>query len=449
MTPTAARRGGEGETIRFAVGEASLGAMLVAATDKGVAAIMLGDDPDALVRELQDRFPRAKLVGGDAAFERRVAQVVGLVERPATARPAARYPRHRLPAAGLAGFARDPGRARPRAMREIAGRSAAQGRARRRPGLRQQSARGGHPVPPRRADRRRPFRLPLGRRAQARAARARGRAMTTAALDAAAVDGSIGGESNATSTPMARRSRRRLLAPEECRAIAALYPDDARFRSTVVMARHGFGRGEYKYFAYPLPDPVGALRRALSAARADRQPLERGDGRRRPAIRPSTRPSAPSATPPARRGRRRCCCATAPGDYNWLHQDLYGALWFPLQVAILLSAPGRDFAGGEFVLTEQRPRMQSRAEVVSLGQGDGVIFAVRDRPAQGARGPYRVGAAPRRQPDQERRTLHARRHLPRCDVNAFASPRAIPGSRARGGRGIARRGTGVFRRPMG
>ena len=149
------------------------------------------------------------------------------------------------------------------------------------------------------------------------------------------------------------------------------------------MARHGFGRGEYKYFAYPLPDAVAALRHgALSAACADRQPLERGDGHRRPL---SRRPSRPSCARCHAAGQTRptpLLLRYGAGDYNCLHQDLYGELVFPLQVAILLSEPGRDFTGGEFVLTEQRPRMQSRAEVVPLRQGDG--GALRRAPAAGA-----------------------------------------------------------------
>ena len=214
--------------------------------------------------------------------------------------------------------------------------------------------------------------------------------MTTAALDAAAVDrfdwGRIERDLDAYGAAVAPE----LLAPEACRAIAALYPDDARFRSTVVMARHGFGRGEYKYFAEPLPDPVGELRRDLYprlAPIANRWNEAMGVSTRYPAEHKAFRAECRAV------GQTRptpLLLSYRAGDYNCLHQDVYGALWFPLQVAILLSAPGRDFAGGEFVLTEQRPRMQSRAEVVSLGQGDGVIFAVRDRPAPGARGPYRV-----------------------------------------------------------
>ena len=182
----------------------------------------------------------------------------------------------------------------------------------------------------------------------------------------------------------------KLISPETCRELAALYADDGRFRSRIVMASHGFGRGEYKYFADPLPDLIVGLRRGLYrrlAPLADRWNAAMGIDVRYPAEHEAFRARCHAAgqmrpTPLLLRYR--------PGDYNCLHQDVYGAHVFPLQVAILLSEPGRDFTGGEFVLTEQRPRMQSRAEVVSLSQGDGVIFAVRDRPVQGARGAYRV-----------------------------------------------------------
>ncbi|MBV8443009.1 MAG: 2OG-Fe(II) oxygenase [Hyphomicrobiales bacterium] len=182
----------------------------------------------------------------------------------------------------------------------------------------------------------------------------------------------------------------KLISPESCRAVAALYEDDARFRSHVVMAKHGFGRGEYKYFADPLPELVGALRRGLYprlAPIANRWNEAMGVAVRYPADHEAYRARCREAgqTKPT-----PLLLRYGPGDFNCLHQDVYGELLFPLQVAILLSEPGRDFSGGEFVLTEQRPRMQSRAEVVNLRQGDGVIFAVRERPAQGARGAYRV-----------------------------------------------------------
>ena len=181
-----------------------------------------------------------------------------------------------------------------------------------------------------------------------------------------------------------------LLSAEECRALAAFYPDDARFRSRVVMGRHGFGRGEYKYFAYPLPELIAHLRPALYARLhdvANRWNEAMGIDIRYPPSHDAflQRCHAAGQTRPT-----PLLLQYGPSDYNCLHQDLYGEHVFPLQVAILLSEPGRDFTGGEFVLTEQRPRMQSRAEVVPLAQGDAVAFAVHFRPVQGTRGFYRV-----------------------------------------------------------
>jgi len=182
----------------------------------------------------------------------------------------------------------------------------------------------------------------------------------------------------------------KLLTLDECRAIAALYPDESHFRSHVVMARHGFGKGEYRYFAYPLPDLLGQLRAALYLRLF---PIANGWNERmsEPARYPETHAAFLERCYAAGQTRPTpLLLQYGPGDYNCLHQDLYGELAFPLQVAILLSAPGTDFTGGEFLLTEQRPRMQTRAEVVPLGQGDAVAFAVHNRPVQGTRGSYRV-----------------------------------------------------------
>jgi len=181
-----------------------------------------------------------------------------------------------------------------------------------------------------------------------------------------------------------------LIPPDECRAVAALYPDDRMFRSRVVMGRHGFGRGEYKYFDYPLPEPIAALRTALYphlVATANRWNEAMGIAVRYPAEHAKFVARCHAA------GQRKptpLLLQYESDDYNCLHQDVYGEHVFPVQVAILLSEPGRDFTGGEFVMTEQRPRMQSRAEVVPLRQGDAVAFAVRHRPVQGTRGAYRV-----------------------------------------------------------
>jgi uncharacterized protein len=181
-----------------------------------------------------------------------------------------------------------------------------------------------------------------------------------------------------------------LLEPDECERIAALYDKDGRFRSRVVMARHGFGQGEYKYFASPLPETVAELRRSLYphlAPVANRWNEAMGSAVRYPKTHAAflERCHQAGQTKPT-----PLLLKYGPGDYNCLHQDLYGEHVFPVQVAILLSEPGRDFTGGEFVLTEQRPRMQSRASVVPLRQGDAVVFAVHHRPVQGSRGFYRV-----------------------------------------------------------
>jgi hypothetical protein len=181
-----------------------------------------------------------------------------------------------------------------------------------------------------------------------------------------------------------------VLPADLCAALAAGYDDDAAFRSRVVMARHGFGQGEYRYYAYPLPEPVATLRAVfypLLQPIAERWAATLGEATRYP----------PTLDAWLRHCHRAGQCRPTPlllkygpDDYNCLHQDLYGEHVFPLQLAILLSAPSRDFTGGEFVLTEQRPRRQSRAEVVPLTQGDGVVFPVNHRPVAGTRGPYRT-----------------------------------------------------------
>ncbi|MBV8214118.1 MAG: 2OG-Fe(II) oxygenase [Verrucomicrobia bacterium] len=182
----------------------------------------------------------------------------------------------------------------------------------------------------------------------------------------------------------------KLLTPKECRLIAALYSEEEHFRSHIIMARHGFGKGEYQYFKYPLPKLIGELRTVLYSRLAPianqwskrmgeetRYPAEHEEFLQRCHDQGQLRP-----TP--------LLLQYVPGDYNCLHQDLYGELAFPIQVAILLCEPGHDFTGGEFILAEQRPRMQTRAEVVPLAQGDAVAFAVHHRPVQGTRGTYRV-----------------------------------------------------------
>jgi uncharacterized protein len=182
----------------------------------------------------------------------------------------------------------------------------------------------------------------------------------------------------------------RLLSPAECVEIASLYPHEEYFRSHVHMARHGFGKGEYRYFKYPLPELIGDLRTALYARAvtfanswnermkvATRYPKLHADYLEICHKAGQTKPTS-------------LLLKYIAGDFNCLHQDLYGELAFPLQATILLSAPDEEFTGGEFVLTEQRPRMQSRVEVAPLRQGDAVLFAVHNRPVQGAKGVYRV-----------------------------------------------------------
>jgi uncharacterized protein len=219
-------------------------------------------------------------------------------------------------------------------------------------------------------------------RERAPAAAARSLANKIAALDWERMAADLDAHGCATTGP--------LLTSEQCIALAETYGADGLFRSRVIMTRHGFGRGEYKYFAYPLPELVAALRGALYPSLADianRWNEAMGIGVRYPGDHASYlarchRAGQSKPTPLLLR--------YGAGDYNCLHQDLYGEHVFPLQTTFLLSRPGEDFTGGEFVLTEQRPRMQSRAEIVPLVQGEAVVFPVHHRPVQGTRGTYRV-----------------------------------------------------------
>jgi hypothetical protein len=203
-----------------------------------------------------------------------------------------------------------------------------------------------------------------------------------AALDWSAIGASLDAAGCATTSA--------LVTPAEASALVETYDSDASFRSRVIMSRHGFGRGEYKYFAYPLPKLLAELRTALYPRLADianRWNEAMGIGVRYPGthadyLKQCHRAGQDKPTPLLLR--------YGAGDYNCLHQDLYGELVFPLQVTVLLARPGVEFTGGAFVLTEQRPRMQSRAEVVALDLGEAVIFPVHHRPVQGTRGTYRV-----------------------------------------------------------
>jgi hypothetical protein len=181
-----------------------------------------------------------------------------------------------------------------------------------------------------------------------------------------------------------------LLQPAECDFVAALYGEEERFRKTVIMARHGYGRGEYRYFAYPLPDIVQNLRSSIYPKLA---PIANRWNRTMKIDRQYPADHAEYLSICHKAGQNRptpLILQYGEGDYNCLHQDLYGEHVFPLQLAILLSAPQQDFIGGEFIITEQRPRMQTKPSVVPLSQGDGVVFAVHHRPVEGSRGFYRV-----------------------------------------------------------
>jgi hypothetical protein len=223
-------------------------------------------------------------------------------------------------------------------------------------------------------------------------------AMRSSALPVRNDDSAIGARVNALDWPVLGADLDRygcavtgpLLSANECAALAASYPQDGLFRSRVIMARHGFGRGEYKYFSYPLPNLIQDLRSSLYPALAE--VANQWNEAMGIAVRfPADHEEYLKRCHKAGQGRPTpLLLQYGPGDYNCLHQDLYGEHVFPLQATVLLSDPEAGFSGGEFVLTEQRPRMQSRAEVVPLRQGEAVIFPVHHRPVQGTRGIYRV-----------------------------------------------------------
>jgi uncharacterized protein len=205
------------------------------------------------------------------------------------------------------------------------------------------------------------------------------------------IDAPLAPERLADDLAAAGYATRPLLTPEECRTVAGLYQDEALFRKRIVMQQHAYGRGEYKYLAYPLPEIVARLRETLYPplaviANAWRRSLGEAGAAFPPTLAEFlARCHAAGQTRPT-----PLLLRYGPDDFNCMHQDLYGEMVFPLQVTVLLSTPGEDFTGGEFILVEQRPRAQSRPEVVTLAQGDAVIFPVHHRPGSGARGPYRL-----------------------------------------------------------
>src|SRR3954466_902703 len=321
----------------------------------------------------------------------------------ARSRPPARHSRHCFPAAGMGRHPRHPSGIDRKLCRDRSADWRAEGGALGGAGVRIERACGGHSVSSGRAHGRPALGLPLGRCTQTGSAGAGGESMTRAqtaerepasmptarslaisieAIDWARVAADLDAHGCATTG--------RLLSAQQCAELAETYATDAPFRSRVVMARHGFGRGEYKYFAYPLPAPVAVLRAALYP------PLAEIANRWNQAMAIDLRYPREHASYLARCREAGQAKPTplllqyGAGDYNCLHQDLYGEHVFPLQVTLLLSRPGEDFTGGEFVLTEQRPRMQSRAEIVPLAHGEAVIFPVHHRPVQGTRGSYRV-----------------------------------------------------------
>ena len=387
------------EALSYSIGECALGRVLVARSAKGVCAVLIGVDHDELETDLAARFPRGSLVQNKAVVEDDLAEVIRFVEKPTEGlhltldmrgTPFQRRVWEKVRAIPIGRTVSYSELARwisPLASpRAVAGACAANAIALAIPCHRVVGSNGDLASYRWGIERKRelirkeamkPRSCTISSASALTSAEAR-----VAAYDWQAIEGELDNYGCAVLP--------KLLSPEECRTIAALYPDESRFRSHVHMARHGFGRGEYRYFKYPLPDLLAGLRTALYRQLArvanewngrmgidERYPDDHASFLERCHDAGQTRP-----TP--------LLLQYVPGDFNCLHQDLYGDLAFPIQVAILLSESGVDFTGGEFVLTEQRPRMQSRAEVVPLRQGDAVAFAVHNRPVRGSKGNYRV-----------------------------------------------------------
>jgi O-6-methylguanine DNA methyltransferase len=389
------------EAIAHAIGECALGQVLIARSAKGVCAILIGANRGELEVDLASRFPKSMLVANEAVVHDDLTKVIRFVEKPAEGlylpldirgTPFQRRVWEKLRAipvgrtvtytdvAYWVGPLTSP--------RAVAGACASNPIALAIPCHRVVRSNGDLACYQWGVERKREM---IEREATVMSARsgiispASGGSSSEARI--AAYDWqALAGELDNYGCAVLPK----LLSPEECRTVAAIYPDESYFRSHINMARHGFGKGEYRYFKYPLPDILDGLRTALypGLARAanewngrmginERYPDDHASFLKRCHDAGQTRP-----TP--------LLLQYVAGDFNCLHQDLYGDLAFPIQVAILLSEPGKDFTGGEFVLTEQRPRMQSRAEVVPLRQGDAVAFAVHNRPVQGSKGNYRV-----------------------------------------------------------